>query len=140
SYSRANGLLSDNVFHVLEDLEGNVWIAQSGGISKLRYNFSAFENFTARSISGEKPLVPSGKINTVLVPTSTGSPCRFWVGTEGGATCVNEYGASKFITQADGLSGDWVNGLASDEKGRIWIATTRGLNVLVFKKNLIIDE
>ncbi|MEP6263102.1 MAG: ATP-binding protein [Gillisia sp.] len=140
SYTRANGLLSDNVFHVLEDLEGNVWIAQSGGISKLRYNFSAFENFTARSISGEKPVLPSGKINTVLVPTFTGSPCRFWVGTEGGSTCVNEYGASKFITQADGLLGDWVNGLASDEKGRIWIATTRGLNVLVFEKNLIIDE
>ncbi len=140
SYSRSNGLLSDNVFHILEDLEGNVWIAQSGGVSKLRYNFNAFENYSARSIAGEKPVLPSGKINTVLISTFAGSPCRFWVGTEGGATCVNEYGSSKFITQADGLTGDWVNGLSRDEKGRIWIATTRGLNVIVFDKRLIIDE
>lgn len=137
SYSRSGGLLSDNVFHTMEDKEGNVWIAQSGGVSKLRYNFKAFENFTARSIAGEKPVLPSGKINSVLISSSNQSPCRFWVGTEGGATCVNNYGSSKFVTQADGLTGDWVNGLSQDSKGRIWIATTKGLNAIVFNKGLL---
>ncbi len=141
TYTRANGLLNDNVYYILEDLEGNVWIAQSGGVSKLRYNFNAFENFTARSKGGERPVLPSGKINTILVSGTAGdSPCRFWVGTEGGATCVNEYSLSRFITQADGLVGDWVNGLAMDDKGRIWIATTQGLSAIVFNKNLIIQE
>ena len=140
SYTRASGLLSNNVYYLLEDLEGNVWIAQSGGVSKMRYNFNAFENFTARSIAGEKPVLPSNKINTVLVSPSAKSPCRFWVGTEGGATCVNEYGYSRFVTQADGLTGDWVNGLSIDEKGRIWIATTQGLNAIVFDKDLLIKE
>lgn len=141
SYTRANGLLNDNVYHILEDLEGNVWIAQSGGVSKLRYNFNAFENFTARSRAGEKPLLPAGKTNTILVSNNKeNNPCRFWVGTEGGASCVNEYSLSRFITQADGLAGDWVNGLARDEKGRIWIATNQGLSAIVFDKNLIIQE
>ncbi len=140
SYTRANGLLSNNVYHLLEDLEGNVWISQSGGVSKLRYNFNAFQNFTARSIAGEKPVLPSGKVNTVLVPPTGIGPCRFWVGTEGGATCVDEYGYSKYITQADGLTGDWVNGLSMDEKGRIWVATTQGLNAIVFDKSLLIKE
>lgn len=140
SYTRASGLLSSNVYHLLEDLEGNVWIAQSGGVSKLRHNFNAFENFTARSVAGEKPVLPSNKINTVLVPPPGNDPCRFWVGTEGGATCVNEYGYSRFITLADGLTGDWVNGLSIDEQGRIWVATTQGLNAIVFEKDLLIAE
>lgn len=140
SYSRSNGLLSNNVYHILEDKEGNVWIAQSGGVSKLRYNFNAFENFSARSVAGEKPVLPSGKINAVLISETEESPCRFWVGTEGGATCINQYGSSKFFTQADGLMGDWVNGLSIDSNGRIWIATTQGINAIVFKKELIIEE
>ncbi len=140
SYSRANGLLSSNVYHTLEDQEGNVWIAQSGGVSKLRYNFNAFENFTARSIAGEIPVLPSGKINTVLVSNAGNGPCRFWVGTEGGATCINSDGSSTFITQKNGLTGDWVNGLSRDEKGRVWIATTRGLNAIVFEKKLILKD
>jgi signal transduction histidine kinase/ligand-binding sensor domain-containing protein len=140
SYSRVNGLISNNVFYLLEDLEGNIWIAQSGGVSKLRYNFNAFENFTARSVAGEKPVLPSNNINTVLVPPAGNDPCRFWVGTEGGATCVNEYGFSRFITQADGLTGDWVNGLSIDQQGRVWVATTQGLNAIVFDKDLLIKE
>lgn len=138
TYSRANGLLNNNVYDILEDREGNVWIAQSGGVSKLRFNFNAFENYTARYIVGEKPVLPSGKLNTVLIP-STG-PCRFWVGTEGGATCVDKNGESVFLTQEKGLTGDWVNGLSLDDEGRIWIATTQGLNAVVFEKELIIEN
>ena len=139
TYSRSSGLLSEKVYHTMEDTEGNVWIAQSGGVSKLRYNFNAFENFTARSIAGEKPVLPSANINTVLISSGPG-PCRFWVGTEGGATCVNEYGSSRFITQADGLTGDWVNGISRDEKGRVWIATNKGLNAIVYARNLLPEE
>lgn len=138
NYTRANGLLNDNVYHILEDREGNVWIAQSGGVSKLRYNFNAFENYTARLIAGEKPVLPSGQLNTILI--SSRGPCRFWVGTEGGATCVDENGASTFLSQKDGLVGDWVNGLSLDEEGRIWIATTQGLNAIVFNKDLLIED
>jgi len=138
TYSTENGLLSDNVFHILKDREGNIWIAQSGGVSKLRYNFQAFENFSSRSIAGEKPIFPSSKINTVFVPESYSGPCRFWVGTEGGATCVNEEGRSQYLTQAQGLIGDWVNGITMDADGRLWIATTQGLNALVFDKKQIV--
>ncbi len=139
-YSRANGLLSDNVYHILEDEEGNVWIAQAGGVSKLRYNFNAFENYTASSKAGERPVLPSGKINTIAVTTKNNSPCRFWVGTEGGATCIGENGSSGFVTYTDGLRGDWVNGISIDGQNRVWIATNQGLSSLVFDKDLIIKD
>lgn len=137
-YSRATGLLSENVFHVMEDREGNVWIAQSGGISKLRYNYRAFENYSSLSIAGEAPALPSPRINTILVPDDDASPCRIWVGTEGGATCINKDGNSVYLTQADGLAGNWVNGLSMGSSGRIWIATTQGLNGIAYSENDIV--
>lgn len=140
TYKTANGLLSNNVFQVLKDREGNMWISQSGGISKLRFNYNSFENFSDRSISGEKPVLPSGRVNSILVTEKGLSPCRFWVGTEEGVTCVNENGYSQYFTQADGLMGDWVNGLGMDPQGRIWIATTQGLNAIVFDKKDILPE
>jgi ligand-binding sensor domain-containing protein len=140
AFSRANGLLSDNVFHVNKDREGNLWIAQSGGISKLRFNFNAFENFSARSIAGEKPRLPSAKVNTVLVVSSSQCPCRILVGTEGGVSCILENGNATYINQTDGLTGDWVNGLELDTEGRIWIGTTQGLNVLVFDPKLVLEK
>jgi signal transduction histidine kinase/ligand-binding sensor domain-containing protein len=139
-FTRSNGLMSDNVFNVSKDREGNVWIAQSGGISKLRFNFNAFENFSTRSISGEKPILPSAKVNSILTVPAGSYPFRVLVGTEGGVSCVSEDGTSTYITQADGLTGDWINGLELDLEGRIWIATTQGLNGLVFDKKLVLKD
>lgn len=133
SYSRENGLLSNNVFQVFRDREDNLWIAQSGGISKLRYNFKAFENFSARSVIGETPKLPSERVNTVFAGNELHNLCRAWVGTEGGASCIQENGTSRFLTQEDGLTGDWVNGILGDPYGNVWIATTRGLNGLALK-------
>jgi len=49
-------------------------------------------------------------------------------------------GISQYITQEEGLTGDWVNGISIDEAGRIFIATTQGLSVIVFDKRLIIKN
>lgn len=130
-YDRSNGLLSEIVFNVFEDTEENIWIAQSGGVSKLRYDYKAFKNLTASSPEGGQPVLPSSSINTIL-PNETPSlknPCSIWAGTsEGGIACVNENFESVFIQQNDGLTGNWVNGLAYDSSGRLWIGTSRGLN------------
>lgn len=134
--TRSNGLLSDLIFNVLEDRESNIWIAQSGGISKLRYNYQAFTNITSKSpVPGEQPLLPSSSINTIQLSkgSSNPEPCSFWAGTsEGGIACISHDFKSNFIKFDDGLAGNWVNGLAHDTKGRLWIGSTRGLNSLTF--------
>lgn len=138
SFTRANGLLSDNIFHIHKDREGNIWIAQSGGVSKLRFNYQAFENFSAESKAGEKPVLLSSKVNTILIPQNTNAWCKLWVGTEGGLSCIHQDGLSTVFDENDGLLGDWVNGIEEDADGRIWVATTQGLNAIVFDQKLII--
>ena len=135
SYSRKNGLLSSNVYHVLQDREKNIWIAQSGGLSKLRYNFRAFENYTANTIAGEKPFLSSGRVNSVFLPKDSIIPGRFWLGTEGGVNVANSAGEIQFITQKDGLAIDWVNGISADDHGRLWFGTVRGLNGIAFDRD-----
>ncbi|PWN05507.1 sensor histidine kinase [Rhodohalobacter mucosus] len=141
SYTRANGLLSEVIYNVIEDRENNIWVAQSGGVSKLRYNYKAFKNFTAISYAGERPVLPSASVNSVLPSSDQSNPCRIWAGTsEGGVACIDENFSSQYIQLEDGLSGSWVNGLAYDPSGRVWMGTNRGLNSLSFPGTSPLEE
>ncbi|TVR31926.1 MAG: hypothetical protein EA390_05825 [Balneolaceae bacterium] len=133
TYTRINGLLGEIVFNVFEDRENNIWIAQSGGVSKLRYNYKAFRNLTATSLAGENPVLPSPSVNSVLPSINQFTPCAIWAGTsEGGITCINSDFSSEYIQLEDGLTSNWVNGLAYDKSGRLWAGTARGLNSISF--------
>lgn len=132
-FTRINGLLGDITFNIYEDRENNIWIAQSGGVSKLRYNYKAFLNLTATSLAGEKPILPSASVNSVLPSLNSDTPCSIWAGTsEGGIACINEEFSSEYIQLEDGLTGNWVNGLVYDQSGRLWIGTARGMNSISF--------
>lgn len=126
---QTNGLLGNIIFNVFEDREKNIWIAQSGGVSKLRYNYPAFRNLTAVSYSGEQPLLPGSSVGSVHYASNSLFPCKLFAGTsQGGVACVTEQFEAESITQEDGLQNNWINGLESDGSGRIWIGTLRGLS------------
>ena len=131
-YDRRNGLISDVVHGVQVDTEGNIWIAQSGGLSKLRHNHAAFQSFNARSQIGERPILPAPSVSSVQ-PVSGDSPCSIWAGTAGGGVaCVHmDRRSSTYITAQDGLSSDYVNALVLDSEGRVWVGTSRGIDALV---------
>ncbi len=140
-YSRSNGLLSNVVWNIFEDRENNIWIAQSGGVSKLRYNYKAFKNLTSTSIAGEPPILPSSGINSVLPFENPNSPCIIYAGTAGGGLiCINKDFESESIQIEDGLLNNWVNGLESDSDGRLWAASTRGVQSLSFSGTQPLDE
>ncbi|WP_340104243.1 sensor histidine kinase [Rhodohalobacter sp. 8-1] len=132
---QTNGLLGNIVFNVFEDREKNIWIAQSGGVSKLRYNYPAFKNLTAVSYSGEQPLLPGASVGSVHYAANSLFPCNSLAGTsQGGVACISDQFESESITQNDGLQNNWINGVESDKSGRIWIGTLRGLSSISFGK------
>ena len=48
--TRANGLLGETLWTILEDREGNLWFGQNGGASRLRKGYGAFFAWTERSV------------------------------------------------------------------------------------------
>ena len=130
--TRAQGLLSDNVYFVRRDLEGNLWFAQSGGVSKLRANYDAFVNYTAASSAEVPSALPSPAINVVLPPTQA-HPDITWLGTtEGGVVAIRSDQTVASVGEAQGLASNWVNGLVVDDGGRLWAGTASGINCLSF--------
>jgi len=128
-YTKKNGLLSENISAIVEDREGNIWISQIGGISKLRSNFAAFGNYTSVSHGGDAPYLSNPNINVVIPPSLNRQ--QLWIGTSGGGVVlINQDGRVENIQTDRGLRHDWVNGLALDGSGRIWIGTVAGINCL----------
>jgi signal transduction histidine kinase/ligand-binding sensor domain-containing protein len=128
---RENGLISENVRHVMVDVEGNTWFAHSGGVSKLRVDYPAFANYSPRSHAGEPPVLPAPGVGSVISSDEAGDPCSIWAATsEGGVACISADGTSTYLLEADGLRSNWVNAVLRDRKGRIWMGTVRGINGL----------
>jgi signal transduction histidine kinase/CheY-like chemotaxis protein/ligand-binding sensor domain-containing protein len=136
-FTRRDGLLGETLWSLLVDREGNLWIGQNGGLSRLRYDFEAFESLTAISHTGEKPLLidpgcfgslpPNGAVATAGDPASW-----LWIATGGGVTIIGPGGATRELRVADGLLSNADYGVGRDESGTVWIATAYGLNAIVF--------
>jgi len=45
-YNKLNGLVEENVSNIIEDLNGNIWLAGNSGITKLEVASNTFTNFT----------------------------------------------------------------------------------------------
>ena len=141
-YGIRHGLLGPTVHQIIVDAEGNLWFAQLGGVSKLRFNFEAFRSYTGASRRGERPVLPSTAVGAVAVAgpvlpaapaTKADGTCLLWAATsEGGIGCIHEDGTSAYLQSDRGLRSDWVNALALDEAGNLWIGSQAGIQRLVF--------
>jgi signal transduction histidine kinase/ligand-binding sensor domain-containing protein len=130
-YTVRNGLLKDIINGIFRDREGNIWISQSGGISRLQARFAAFRNYTGATRGESNVLLPDPSTNVVIPPAGAQNPWGLWVGTTAaGIVLIKGDGETENIQNTDGLKTNWVNGLAMDAKSRLWICTTGGINCL----------
>ncbi|MDQ3282464.1 MAG: response regulator [Acidobacteriota bacterium] len=117
--TRANGLLGETLWTLLEDREGNLWFGQNGGASRLRRGYEAFAAYTERS----SPALPVSSAFAVLPHWRD----AMWVGTGGGVAALRG-GKSEALTTQQGLASNQVYALAPDAKERLWIGTSAGLS------------
>src|SRR5690606_270134 len=107
----------------------NLWFSQTAGVSKLRSDYQAFEQLTARSFSGEQPILPSAAVGAVAIPPSDSRvACDIIAGTEDGLACLAAARSSTYLTA--GLPSGRVYALAFDRRGTLWIGTTSGISAL----------
>jgi signal transduction histidine kinase/CheY-like chemotaxis protein/ligand-binding sensor domain-containing protein len=119
--TRANGLLGQTLWSILEDREGNLWFGQNGGASRLRKGYGAFFAWTERSV----PPLPDSSTFAVL-PEWRGAR---WVATGSGLAMMTR-DTTTTLTVANGLHSNQIYALAPDPLGRLWFGTSAGLNVL----------
>ncbi|MGA7615507.1 MAG: ATP-binding protein [Thermoanaerobaculia bacterium] len=127
--TRRAGLISDTLWSLLADREGNLWFAQNGGVSRLKADYSAYGAWTARSYTGEKPVLTDPNTFAVIPPTTAkqGMNSWTWVGTGGGVTAIDSDGSAETFTRAEGLESSSVYALGEDRAGTIWIGGVGGL-------------
>jgi len=103
-----------NVYDVLEDSEGRIWLATPGGLDVL-------EGHRVRNVLGGAPT-----IDAAFVTLSQGRDGVLWAGTYGKGLWRVEGDRRRLYTEADGLGSDSMRSLYQDPDGTLWIGTFGG--------------
>jgi ligand-binding sensor domain-containing protein len=121
--ARIPGTLGEYVHQVMRDREGNFWLAQSGGVSKLPHNFDAYDGYSEAT----EPITLDADLVTAVLPPADG-PC-IWVGTLGGGiTCITQVGRHETLNEE--LPTSRVNAMAMSQDGTLWLGTDSGIMAL----------
>ena len=115
SLHRGDGLVSESVVSLLESSSGDIWIGtHSGGISRWR---------------GEKleTLLSERTFGKVYTLHDDGAG-YVWAGTSaGGLLRISSSGEMARVTEAAGLHGNEILGIAADGDGNFWLSSARGI-------------
>ncbi len=116
---------SDFVRSVYEDSQGNFWVGTHGGglnrLDRATGRFTAYRN---------DPADPASLSNDYVMAVGEDRSGALWVATFGGG--LNRFdrqaGTFRRFTETDGLASDSLYGFLEDERGLLWISSTRGLS------------
>ena len=118
-YTKEQGLASNLIYTISEDLSGNILIGTRGDGTK--GGLSVYDGLSFTNIS-EKDGLPHHFI-TSIYPDMTGG---YWLGTPQGAIYYNGTTYTLFST-AEGLPHNSIRDITGDDKGTIYFATEAGL-------------
>lgn len=113
TFTTEDGLLSNEVWSILETADGAVWIGTQEGINRFWD-----EKISVVDLPGE---MPHFNIRA-LMEDRLG---RVWVGTRGAGLIVVEKRGKHFETTHKGLEGTKIIALLQDRRGDIWVGTIK---------------
>ena len=111
NYSVSEGLAQSQVYALLCDSRGYVWLGtQGGGVS--RFDGVGFENFGLRD----------GLVNNYIDALYEDKSGNIWIGSQGGLT---RFDGTKFKNYPH--KSIRVRAIVEDDEGQIWVGTQRGI-------------
>jgi diguanylate cyclase (GGDEF)-like protein len=125
NFDASSGILENFVYTLFVDRRGTLWFGASGGL--VRYD--GHGRFT-RWV--EKDGWPATAARHITADTRG----KLWIGMGNDGTSgpkgMLRFGSNieRIFRTADGLSSDVVSDMAFDRSGRLWIATSKGLDVM----------
>ena len=112
TFDASDGLPASWTKDILQDREGNLWIACGGGVT--RYDGEEFVIFTTEDG------LPSNSVLSILEDREG----NLWFGTRGG---VSRYDGKEFVnfTVEDGLANNKVMSILEDQEGNLWFGAAQ---------------
>ncbi len=118
-----NSLSNNKVHSLLEDSNGNIWVATIDGLNKFN---KQTETFIRIKHTPNDFKTPSDKFQTGIYEAKDGI---LWIGTGSGG--LNRFdpttGIFTYFTERDGLPNDHVYDILPDDFGNLWLSTDKGL-------------
>jgi len=121
-----NSLISDNVYTIYGDRNGQIWVGQVGGLSRFDPAMDGFINY--RPV----PDNPASLANTIWVIDQDRSGA-LWLGTWGGNLMRFDEKAKTFVNYTPDshdhhrLNGGGINTIHEDRSGTLWVGAMDGL-------------
>lgn len=131
-FTRQHGLLSNTVWSLAHDREGNLWFGQNGGLSRLGPNYRAFGVISGRACAQALGGLPEPGAFCSLPDPPPEDAVQLWLGTGVGLLAFDAAGTCDALHAGRGLVSSTVYALARDRLGRVWAATPRGVSVIAF--------
>jgi len=136
-FSVEQGLGHEDTWCVLEDRDGNIWVGNEAGLSKI-----VFDESNSNGYQIYHYVVDGDLIDPSAMDLQEDYQGNIWIGSnEGGLyriTPTNDHQLNtkkiKHIDASDGLSSDVIYGIELDNDQNLWVGTIRGLDKLDLKK------
>lgn len=126
SLNSNSGLSSDNITDIMQDGEGFIWITSRDGINR-------FDGYNVINYTPE--FTPGNSFNTAhFVCVEEDKDQNIWFGSyNSGVNIYNKSTGDVEIIRKEGpvhrrILDDHIHDIFCDSRGRVWIATSRGLN------------
>lgn len=120
-------ITNNQIWNISPDERGNLWLATSNGISRLK---SSPDPFTYFPVYFNPESEPSG---TKVADVSYDYSGFCWVGTSNGLVRLSEYSKAhvEYLTYVDNatLSTSNIHAISIDFKNRVWIGSVAGINI-----------
>ncbi len=122
NFTEKDGLLSESIKDVREDLRGVLWIATDKGLCS--YSNGQFKTHPLVLAQVNDPVNSEDNDANVLLTRRDGS---LWIGTQQGVLSLKEERLTSLTTK-DGLLSNDITNLYEDQQGNLWISSKGGIN------------
>lgn len=117
-----NSLLTDFVWAINEDTEGNIWIGTAIGLSKYESESNTFTHYV--NDSEDMTTISPGWVYNMVFDSDDNS--IMWIGTVGGGLNKFDTKTEQFShfyhTNTNEFAADEIISLVEDEEGKLWVA------------------
>ena len=125
-----NTLLNSNMFCLMEDQDGFIWVGSLGGLTRFDPESEQFRIFFHDPT--DTTTIDSDQVIS-LYEDNLG---KIWVGTYQGLNLWDKENETfKRFSEKDGLASNRVMGIVQDDDGQMWVATNNGLTRLNLERD-----